>query len=582
MPLYIYNNGTTTGLLLKNSQLATAQSCCCGSGCTSDTNCGGNPANACEVCCANTCQIVTATFTYSPPSRSIREGSSISITPKLTCVPPNSTVRLTIEHIDTDATDFSGSLSLSRTVASNGYTSSCTFSTRNDSIGEYAESFLIALTYVNARGTTCKILSEPITIGKADFGTCCVVDGINSYAQSDDGTWDKPTCDAHGSAIRKTTKFYPEVYNERLCDWGICCGSNSSCTATIRGECGAGGTFYSSAAYPDYNCATNSPCVMGMCCVNGVDSGILTEGQCLSYSGATWFKNNFDARACDRGACCSSTGTCTPNTYRGACTGTNKYIGGSCTPNPCATCTSTTSNWSYQNPNTNLAGPPSRCYDPNYTYGEQTLSRGGTKDGFVYWPTGCNCVSISGTVDDILLINGNPVGYSGLCQGASSVNYGPVQMTANQFKIGVADTIGFVASYNLTIEFHNRCVSAFTAPPETTTETLQSAESSPPLPPTSLDAGPGTELKALLSKVGITSTPTCSCNARAMEMNRQGTQWCKDNEELILGWLKEEAEKRGLPFVKFGAKMLLRRAIKIAEKKAAAKSQADGTPPDSE
>lgn len=81
-------------------------------------------------------------------------------------------------------------------------------------------------------------------------------------------------------------------------------------------------------------------------------------------------------------------------------------------------------------------------------------------------------------------------------------------------------------------------------------------------------SGPGTELKALLAKVGITSTPTCSCNQRAQEMDAKGVQWCRDNEELILSWLKEEADKRGLPFVTMAAKLLIRRAIRNAEKKA--------------
>lgn len=81
-------------------------------------------------------------------------------------------------------------------------------------------------------------------------------------------------------------------------------------------------------------------------------------------------------------------------------------------------------------------------------------------------------------------------------------------------------------------------------------------------------SGPGTEMKALLAKVGITATPTCSCNQRAKEMDDKGVQWCKDNEELILSWLKEEAAKRGLPFISLAAKLLIRRAIRNAEKKA--------------
>jgi len=82
--------------------------------------------------------------------------------------------------------------------------------------------------------------------------------------------------------------------------------------------------------------------------------------------------------------------------------------------------------------------------------------------------------------------------------------------------------------------------------------------------------GPGTELKKLLSKIGITATPTCSCNARAAEMDRQGIEWCKANVDNIVGWLREEATKRGLPFVDMAGRMLVKRAIKNARKAEAA------------
>ena len=81
--------------------------------------------------------------------------------------------------------------------------------------------------------------------------------------------------------------------------------------------------------------------------------------------------------------------------------------------------------------------------------------------------------------------------------------------------------------------------------------------------------GPGTELKALLKKVGITASPTCSCNARARKMDEMGIGWCESEEGMktILGWLREESEKRGLPFVEFGAKVLVKRALHNARRK---------------
>jgi hypothetical protein len=87
----------------------------------------------------------------------------------------------------------------------------------------------------------------------------------------------------------------------------------------------------------------------------------------------------------------------------------------------------------------------------------------------------------------------------------------------------------------------------------------------PVAPPTH---GPGTELKKLLAKVGIVSSPDCSCNARAAEMDRQGVEWCEANLDTIVGWLREQAEARGLPFLDIAGRVLVRRAINNARRNA--------------
>lgn len=78
--------------------------------------------------------------------------------------------------------------------------------------------------------------------------------------------------------------------------------------------------------------------------------------------------------------------------------------------------------------------------------------------------------------------------------------------------------------------------------------------------------GSGTELKKLLKMIGITSSPTCGCNAKAKTMNEKGVEWCKNNIDIIVSWLKEEADKRGLPFYTFIAKKLVKIAIGRAER----------------
>ena len=93
----------------------------------------------------------------------------------------------------------------------------------------------------------------------------------------------------------------------------------------------------------------------------------------------------------------------------------------------------------------------------------------------------------------------------------------------------------------------------------------QKAKLSSPSP----QAGPGTELKKLLKRVGITATPTCSCNARARTMDEEEAKepgWCEAHLDEIVGWLREEANKRGLPFFDSAGKLLVKKAIQNHKK----------------
>lgn len=78
--------------------------------------------------------------------------------------------------------------------------------------------------------------------------------------------------------------------------------------------------------------------------------------------------------------------------------------------------------------------------------------------------------------------------------------------------------------------------------------------------------GPGTELKALLKTIGIVAKANCACNQRARVMDEQGCDWCEEHIDEIVGWLREEAGRRKLPFVDAAGRMLVRRAIRNARK----------------
>lgn len=79
-----------------------------------------------------------------------------------------------------------------------------------------------------------------------------------------------------------------------------------------------------------------------------------------------------------------------------------------------------------------------------------------------------------------------------------------------------------------------------------------------------LSIGPGTELRKIITRFGFKPKPGCKCNQHIQEMNVKGCDWCEENIDTISGWLREEAQRSGLPFIETGARILIRRAIKNA------------------
>jgi hypothetical protein len=79
---------------------------------------------------------------------------------------------------------------------------------------------------------------------------------------------------------------------------------------------------------------------------------------------------------------------------------------------------------------------------------------------------------------------------------------------------------------------------------------------------------PGTALKALLSWFRIDVGKGCACKNRAAQMDRWGCDESERRIEQIVGWLREEAGKRRLPFANVIGRMLVRLAIRNARKAA--------------
>jgi hypothetical protein len=86
-----------------------------------------------------------------------------------------------------------------------------------------------------------------------------------------------------------------------------------------------------------------------------------------------------------------------------------------------------------------------------------------------------------------------------------------------------------------------------------------------PEPPALIDnGGPGTELAALLGRLGIKADPGCKCRQKAEAMDAAGVDWCRYHQEKILDWLADESKKRGIPFIRRLARALVLRASRNA------------------
>jgi hypothetical protein len=89
-----------------------------------------------------------------------------------------------------------------------------------------------------------------------------------------------------------------------------------------------------------------------------------------------------------------------------------------------------------------------------------------------------------------------------------------------------------------------------------------------PAKPDSPTSGPGTELKALLATIGIVASPTCKCNAMARRMDQWGPDESLAHMEEIVDVMEETAKARKLPFLRAGARQMVRLACWKARRKA--------------
>jgi hypothetical protein len=64
----------------------------------------------------------------------------------------------------------------------------------------------------------------------------------------------------------------------------------------------------------------------------------------------------------------------------------------------------------------------------------------------------------------------------------------------------------------------------------------------------------------------IKTTQGCSCNQHAAVMDAWGCDKCEERIDEIVGWLRDEAAKRKLPFLDAAGRLVVRRAIAKARR----------------
>lgn len=77
----------------------------------------------------------------------------------------------------------------------------------------------------------------------------------------------------------------------------------------------------------------------------------------------------------------------------------------------------------------------------------------------------------------------------------------------------------------------------------------------------------GAELTRILAWFGLKHTPSCPCKDYAKLLDKLGVPWAERNSETIVGWMRAEAKRRGLPFSDAVGRSLVAWAIKRAKKK---------------
>lgn len=77
--------------------------------------------------------------------------------------------------------------------------------------------------------------------------------------------------------------------------------------------------------------------------------------------------------------------------------------------------------------------------------------------------------------------------------------------------------------------------------------------------------GVGDTLSEIINKIGYAYPNVSGARAKLTYMNKKGIDWCDQNQELIIKWIKEECTLYQIQFLELIAKAIVRLAIRKAK-----------------
>ena len=78
------------------------------------------------------------------------------------------------------------------------------------------------------------------------------------------------------------------------------------------------------------------------------------------------------------------------------------------------------------------------------------------------------------------------------------------------------------------------------------------------------ECGAGCHLSRILTWFRLANDASCNCKTNARRMDERGPDWCQKRSCRIIGWLRDAAKARGLPFIEAAARTALALAISRA------------------